>query len=36
VVFKPDAKIFSTTEIDFEIVSKRLRRDGLPDGRAAW
>jgi DNA gyrase subunit B len=25
VVFKPDAKIFSTTEIDFEIVSKRLR-----------
>ena len=25
VIFKPDAKIFSTTEIDFEIVSKRLR-----------
>ena len=25
VVFKPDAKIFSTTEIDYEIVAKRLR-----------
>jgi DNA gyrase subunit B len=28
VVFKPDAKIFSTTEIDYEIVSKRLREMG--------
>ncbi|MBK7642667.1 MAG: DNA topoisomerase (ATP-hydrolyzing) subunit B [Planctomycetes bacterium] len=25
VAFKPDAQIFSTTEIEFEIVSKRLR-----------